>query len=102
MREVQLLARLNHSNIVRYYSSWFELDSIVEENKTAINDDQRQQSTTTSPRLNIREIINDDEDESLTNAHYKSTNGNSLRRNQSWPSTSAIDSAIKVFVKPNK
>jgi hypothetical protein len=55
-------------------------------------------SNTTSARLNIREIV-DDNDESLTNAHYKSSNGSArMCRNLSWPSMSADNSMLKVSI----
>lgn len=40
VREVKLLSRLNHENIVRYYNSWIET--------TTIKDDDSEESSTTS------------------------------------------------------
>lgn len=36
VREVKLLSRLNHENIVRYYNSWIETTTVKDED----NDDQ--------------------------------------------------------------
>lgn len=37
MREVKLLSRLNHENVVRYYNSWLE-ESLDYENASIEND----------------------------------------------------------------
>lgn len=54
-REVKLLSRLNHENVVRYYNSWIE-SAIME---TAATDDK------TSPETVIDELMD---------AHKKKTN----------------------------
>lgn len=50
IREVKLLSKLNHENVVRYYNSWIESDIITDISET-------DSSNTTSAVTNIPKVI---------------------------------------------
>uniref|UniRef100_A0A915J6H2 Protein kinase domain-containing protein n=1 Tax=Romanomermis culicivorax TaxID=13658 RepID=A0A915J6H2_ROMCU len=81
LREVKILARLNHPNIVRYYGAWLEFVPSVSYNKGGQNSLSHTRDRRDSRHCQISEI-NSFSDESITNLNGRS----SLRLSCSSPS----------------
>ncbi len=56
MREVKLLSRLNHENVVRYYTSWIEVTTISEEKEETETSFEEASSAVTSEKVNVPKV----------------------------------------------